>query len=715
MAQVSSSLIVRLIDQVSSPARVATRSLDRMQAGIRGAAARNSAALGVMRGKLVDAVIQAKGLAEGLGRPIANAAEFQSVLLDIAQKADMTAGQSDALKKRMLELSTQFGKSATEMGTTFDNFIGKGMTPQSADAIIAPIAKVATAYRASMDDVASAGFSAMSNMKVPADQISKAFEIMAEAGKRGAFELKDMAAEFPSLTGSAQTLGLTGLKGVAQLTAALQIARKLTATGGEASTNISDLMNKFTAPEATGKFAKVGIDVRKEMEAAAKEGKDLFVTMANITNRATGGKQNRIGDFFGDKQARQGITALVQNLQEYQQIRDASFAKEGGIDKDFADRQQTMAAAMERFSAAAERLSIVLGDGLIAPFQRFLSVLEPVIARVQEFAAANPRLVGTLGTLAATLLSVNIALTGFRYAGLLTGGQVLNLAAGILKLIRPIQLVTEAMTVLKLAVIGTGIGAVLVGIATAGTWIYNNWSGIVTAFKAFGDEITKRFPGLQPIISKVGEIISSIFGVLGDLTGKVDASSEAWARFGTAMADKVANAVTFIQELPGKILGILQALPGQLYSLGVEMINQLLDGIKTQAQAVLDYFSGLAAQIRRKVGGAISGFVGPNGGGTAPAADPMGNVTGQATGGPVTGGRSYLVGERGPELFRPRSDGSITPNKWLGGGVRVGVGQINIHGVQDPRAIADRVVAEISARVDKQFRAAQGDLGPGFV
>lgn len=32
---------------------------------------------------------------------------------------------------------------------------------------------------------------------------------------------------------------------------------------------------------------------------------------------------------------------------------------------------------------------------------------------------------------------------------------------------------------------------------------------------------------------------------------------------------------------------------------------------------------------------------------------------GRATGGPVAGGRSYLVGERGPELFVPGSDGRI--------------------------------------------------------
>ena len=45
----------------------------------------------------------------------------------------------------------------------------------------------------------------------------------------------------------------------------------------------------------------------------------------------------------------------------------------------------------------------------------------------------------------------------------------------------------------------------------------------------------------------------------------------------------------------------------------------------------------------------------------------------RAAGGPVAGGKSYIVGERGPELFTPKSSGMITPNNALGGSVNVSV------------------------------------------
>ena len=40
----------------------------------------------------------------------------------------------------------------------------------------------------------------------------------------------------------------------------------------------------------------------------------------------------------------------------------------------------------------------------------------------------------------------------------------------------------------------------------------------------------------------------------------------------------------------------------------------------------------------------------------------------RAAGGPVSAGSPYLVGERGPELFMPRTSGSIYPNDAMGMG-----------------------------------------------
>jgi hypothetical protein len=89
----------------------------------------------------------------------------------------------------------------------------------------------------------------------------------------------------------------------------------------------------------------------------------------------------------------------------------------------------------------------------------------------------------------------------------------------------------------------------------------------------------------------------------------------------------------------------------------------------------------IAAQIKMQILGIGLNFFGGGGftplPGSAPQMTPGAVVTptgfqGQfagfaANGGPVTGGKSYIVGERGPELFTPGVSGGITPNHALGG------------------------------------------------
>ena len=91
----------------------------------------------------------------------------------------------------------------------------------------------------------------------------------------------------------------------------------------------------------------------------------------------------------------------------------------------------------------------------------------------------------------------------------------------------------------------------------------------------------------------------------------------------------------------------------------------------------------LAAQIRSCIFGLFKNFLTPSlpstqqlvnqdiarYGNTVPSGSF--NITPKAAGGPVTGGKSYLVGERGPEMFSPGVSGMITPNHALGGSTNI--------------------------------------------
>lgn len=117
----------------------------------------------------------------------------------------------------------------------------------------------------------------------------------------------------------------------------------------------------------------------------------------------------------------------------------------------------------------------------------------------------------------------------------------------------------------------------------------------------------------------------------------------------------------------GQVLerGLLAAL--RRGSLGFEDLKRI-------ALAVMEEIA--AAAISN--GLAAIGLGGSGGGGSPPAIGLLTSLLGlpgRATGGPVSAGRPYLVGERGPELFVPNGFGRIEPRGAGGAGrdVRIAI------------------------------------------
>ena len=75
----------------------------------------------------------------------------------------------------------------------------------------------------------------------------------------------------------------------------------------------------------------------------------------------------------------------------------------------------------------------------------------------------------------------------------------------------------------------------------------------------------------------------------------------------------------------------------------------------------------------------------------------------RANGGPVSSGSTYLVGERGPELFTPGRSGMITPNG-AGGGVTV-INNINVEKGTSTTSVSGGGDAAAAQRLAKLMEA----------
>ena len=176
-------------------------------------------------------------------------------------------------------------------------------------------------------------------------------------------------------------------------------------------------------------------------------------------------------------------------------------------------------------------------------------------------------------------------------------------------------------------------------------------------------------------------------------------------------SDTIPDLDTSIQALANQGLnGLTDALTA-----GVTGAANFADAMKAMAKSVVDSLIKMLIQkyIVDAAFGAITGFIGGSArmatGATGTMSGPASNyfvpsMSGKAIGGSVQGGQPYMVGERGPEMFVPNSQGSIVPNNRMGGGGGVVVNQtINV-----TTGVQQTVRAEIASLMPQIANAAKG-------
>ena len=134
-------------------------------------------------------------------------------------------------------------------------------------------------------------------------------------------------------------------------------------------------------------------------------------------------------------------------------------------------------------------------------------------------------------------------------------------------------------------------------------------------------------------------------------------------------------------------------------------------GFEDLRRIALSVIGDIAANAVRAGLGALGGGGGSGqGGGLLNIGSLLGSILGlpgRATGGLVSAGRGYLVGERGPELFVPTSAGKIEPNGGQRGGrdVRVSIQVVAPKGSAAPESLqrSSRQVASAVRRALTEF------------
>ncbi|KQM21935.1 phage tail tape measure protein [Novosphingobium sp. Leaf2] len=405
-------------------------------------------------------VMQGAAMAAPLILAVKAAGDFSSGMVDIQQKTGLTNRQTDLFANKILALSASAKQMPEDMRAGLDVLLSKGMNLDAATQAIGPAGRLATAYKVELPDAADSAFAAISNLKVASSQTAQIFDAMAAAGNAGGFEVRDMARYFPALTAQMQALGEKGMPAVADLSAALQVAMHTAGGADEAGNNIQNLLGKINAPGTIAAFRKnFGIDLPAAMKKFTDEGYSSLEAISLITKKATGGDMKKLGFAFEDQQARMGILALIQNMEEYRDIRQQAMRSGGTVDKAFGQRAARDATVQWRtFMGSASRLAIVLGTTLLPVMTDVMGNVSHLVGRFADWAQANPQLAGALMKSVAALITLKIGLGAAQFAL----GGILGPLARVIPFFRKVDGVSKFGILLgRFANIGIRAGGML--------------------------------------------------------------------------------------------------------------------------------------------------------------------------------------------------------------------------------------------------------------
>ena len=220
----------------------------------------------------------------------------------------------------------------------------------------------------------------------------------------------------------------------------------------------------------------------------------------------------------------------------------------------------------------------------------------------------------------------------------------------------------------------------------------------------------------QGLIDTLQGVIPKIDGVTDSVDKLTDTTNE---KIPTAFETFMAN-LQRTRELAGELQPQLEKLGdqaitglGQSFTDAITGAKNFSDAIKSMAKSVVDSLIRILVQkyLVDAAFNAISNYVADQRFLNIEATD-FGT---RARGGPVTAGRPYLVGEKGPELMMPSTNGNIVPNNALGGGGVTVVQNINVTtGVQQT---VRAEIANLLPQISNAAKAAVADSrmrGGGF-
>lgn len=352
------------------------------------------------------------------------------------------------------------------------------------------------------------------------------------------------------------------------------------------------------------------------------------------------------------------------------------------LEGDFVNTSDQLANSKRILDATMKNITATLGNSFLPIINQVLQAVAPIVTRIGEWVEKNPIFARNILLVVAGLsgLSLVLGTIGMMLPWIITWFSIL---------MGPIWLVALAVTALWVAWGTNFLGirdktqevinfikpfildsmvVIKEDIESALTWIKEFWA-------KWGDEITL-------VVTTVFNILSTIF------TTAFENISIIVQGFITVLNYTISLFTNLFQgNFQGAwdmVVAIFKTMGSVIVEVFKNSLNSLLTIVDTLIGKMVERVKNGISMIKKIVGDVFSSWTW------------IGNILSiawaRAEGGPVAGWKTYLVGEKWPELFTPGVSGSITPNHQLASNsININISWVNISNGMDLNSFTSKV------------------------
>ncbi|GAA4175200.1 phage tail tape measure protein [Shinella granuli] len=598
MTTLTSSLIVRVLDQASGPARAISRSIlgirdaasraggmafgDRLQSAMQ----RNNAALDRTRGQVMDAVASFYVLKQALSAPIMSAVKFESAMADIDKVTNFDPAGLKAYGKELRKLSvTEIPMAVNDLAALSAAAAQAGVPEADLFDFTKLTAKAAVAWDMSGGAAGLALAKIRTALNLTNEEVSKYADLVNYVSDSTAASAPEMIDFTNRVASQGEFFGYTKEQTLA-FGAAMVSAGNTSEVAATSFRNMGRALTKGASatPRVAGAFKKLGMDSKKVAKAMQKDAVGTTLKVVEALGKLPEHMQASVmSDLFGDE-----ARALAPLLNNTELLRKAlamtadEQAYLNSVGREFEKRAATSEYKLQRFKSQLNDVALTIGGALLPGLTKLLEPIGQLTLRFSDWAEAHPELIAQIVATTAAVVGLRIALVSLKWVGLMGRGGLLSaLALGFNTLGRAIIGATTA------ARNATALQSALAAMSGAR---YTGLARFTDALKGMALAIP-GVSGIAGALSAVGAALATI-------------SAPAWGLIALGVA-AVAGAGAMLwrywDRVSSVVKGVASAVAEQLAPV-FEKVGPLFEPFAQSARAIGDAFKWVGEQISAAAG-----------------------------------------------------------------------------------------------------------------